>query len=53
MTHAATDQHRYEAPDPDWEDRIREEEAAREAYDDERLHAILDEGGRVNGSTVL
>jgi len=30
MTHFS-DPSRYEAPDPDWEDRIREEEAAREA----------------------
>lgn len=36
-------------PDPDWEDAIREEEAAREAHDDECLHAILDEGGKLNG----
>lgn len=47
MTHFSDDS-RWTAPDDDWEERAREEEAEREARDDERLHAIYDRGGRLN-----
>jgi hypothetical protein len=42
MTHLLEDPHRHDAPDDDWEDRLREEESAREAEDDFRLHERYD-----------
>jgi hypothetical protein len=42
MTHVLEDTHRFDAPEDDWEDRIREEEAMREAEDDRRLHERYD-----------
>lgn len=43
MTHFSDDS-RWTAPDDDWEERIREEEAEREAEADFILHMRYDEG---------
>lgn len=45
MTHAYEDTSRWQGPpDDDWEERIREEEAEREAEADFILHMRYDEG---------